>query len=180
MASQSIGYRFEREIRASANRQPGVMLYKVKNTPGKRNPSGIGHIDYVGHIWGSPVALELKATAGERFRLSSMRDSQRSELMNHWRYGALSFLLIRFWLEGKPAVMTIPYPLLESFCDGGIGSLSLPQLANEWQGLLLPRLAAPTTQVRSVLWDLGWLEQICINYNHTLSGGRHELRPKSK
>jgi hypothetical protein len=156
------------------------MLYKVKNTPGKRNPSGIGHIDYVGHIWGSSVALELKATTGERFRLSSVSELQRSELLDHWKYGALSFLMVRFWLEGKPAVLTIPYPLLESFCDKGIGSLSLPQLAEEWQGLLLPRLAASANQVRSVLWDLSWLEQIYINYNHTWSGGSYELRPKSK
>lgn len=153
----SRGIRFQNELRKSADVLPGVILYKLEPVPGRRNRSPLGHIDYVGHIFSVPVALEAKSTSGTTFRLQQASEVQIEELLLNERTGAVSGLLIRFGLN-RPRVLFLPTQILASLLESGVGSIRCSEVCADMPFLEIPRMKG-----------IGWnLHHILLAHGKTL------------
>lgn len=74
-------------------------------------------VDYSGVYKGKSIIFDAKETKQKSFPLSNIRVSQY-ELLKSWNYhGALSFLLVAFWIVGKnePEIYVLEFEKLESF-----------------------------------------------------------------
>lgn len=106
---------------------------KVGNVSGKKVDAYLDKatwVDYNGIYKGKSLLFDAKESTIERFPLANLANHQYQTLKSWHRHGAVSFLIVSFWLKNKnePEIYYLKFEQLASFWeqkDFG-GSKSIP------------------------------------------------------
>lgn len=111
-------------------------------------------VDFLGTYRGRSLAFDAKHCSGERIRWDRLEDHQAQFLEDWTRDGGIGFILVGFGME---RFFVVPWTvwregLLAWKYEGGQASISLKQMAPDWEVRLGNRVALDYLQVVDSLW----------------------------